>query len=362
MPNSKIPHIQDDLFANDYPIPSNINAEQSSKEAINPQQDNSNRQSETQVFSPEDKDSSLPSSAKLANLLDNQSLIYQLTNNTDWQKIKQELGENYQYKKQNYDIRQLSAMYILSKQNLFNHQLALSLWLENPYWQYFCGMNTFQTSIPFDVEVLKSFSIHIQQKAHPYLDEISEKLAKPSHKKPLTDNLKNLSKAKKLKKVKLKSSPILQPVSIHWYQDYLFYVYFLVAISFWVIYSLIYPTNWPREMLTLNQWKSFLYIVIGYPIVEEIIFRGGAQTWLRRYSWARISSLGISVANMSVSLLFSVLHIIIRPDDYTAYGIIIPSLIFGMFKDRHRHIISCTILHIFYNMGIFFLLILPTVK
>lgn len=159
---------------------------------------------------------------------------------------------------------------------------------------------------------------------------------------------------------KTKTTSILHPTFIKWYKDDLFYVYFLLAIAFWIIYALIFSTSWPSQTLTRHQWQIFSLIVIGYPIVEEFVFRGGLQNWLYKYPWAKLTYLHISVANIIVSILFSTLHIILRPDDNSTYGIIIPSLIFGLFKDRHRHIMSCTLLHIFYNMGAFFLIILPT--
>ena len=184
------------------------------------------------------------------------------------------------------------------------------------------------------------------------------------HKATQTSSHCTKNKTQKPQKLKraIKQYPtpsILQPITIRWYQDYLFYVYFFIAIAFWLIYSLIFPVNLPQKALTWQQWQVFAYIVIAYPIVEEIIFRGGMQGWLRKYQWAKITILGISIANVLVSIIFSILHIIIRPDDYTTYAIIIPSLIFGLFRDRHKHIISCTVLHIFYNMGSFFILTMP---
>lgn len=345
---------QGELFANDYPLPSHAAVEYSIKKTLS-----SNEQTDQEERETHQSDECTP----LINFLNPKSKIVQLTQRVNWQAILQQLGNYYRHNDNHYDSRQLVAMYILCAQNEHNYALTLSLWLENPYWQFFCGMQHFQTQLPFDTETLQDFSHYVQNHHFHTLHDLSQQFAKLSIKTPLKRQFQGAKLTKRPTKNReiYENKPILQPVFIQWYQDYLFYIYFLIAISFWVIYALIFPANWPNQALTLKQWQAFFYIVLGYPIVEEIIFRGGLQRWLYHYHWGKITSIHISVANVIVSLIFSFLHIIVRPEDPSTYGIIIPSLIFGLFRDRHGHIISCTLLHIFYNMGIFFLLILPTI-
>ena len=349
------------LFANDESIPSDTVVEQSVQKTLNDTQSITSNQQDKQFTS-----SSSAHNAKLGDFLDNENPIYQLANKINWHEIGQELGTYYQYRNHDYEIRPLLAMYMLSVQHNYHHSITLSLWLENPYWQFFCGMTSFTTVLPFDISVLESFEEYVNKHQFKTLKDLEHRLSALNLQsiKVASSAIEEKNESKKLKKTftKRPTFSTLQPVSVHWYQDYLFYVYFLLAIGFWVIYALIFPVNWPQETLTWKQWQAFSYIVIGYPIVEEIIFRGGIQGWLHRYEWAKVTTLGISVANVLVSIIFAVLHIIIRPDDKTAYGIIIPSLIFGLFRDRHKHIISCTLLHVFYNMGIFFLFIMPHIK
>lgn len=95
--------------------------------------------------------------------------------------------------------------------------------------------------------------------------------------------------------------------------------------------------------------QSLLLIVIVYPVLEEIVFRGGLQEWLsvrfRNPSWQ-----GVSLANVVTSLLFTATHFIYHPPLWAA-SVFLPSLVFGFFKDRHRSLKTPIALHIFYNFG-----------
>jgi membrane protease YdiL (CAAX protease family) len=136
------------------------------------------------------------------------------------------------------------------------------------------------------------------------------------------------------------------------WRDRLFLAALLVGIVTWLIlYFLQQPIvqwNWPL----VRPWQ-FLSLVLLYPIVEEIAFRGLVQELLRDYVSRR--SLGpLTIANLLTSVLFAGLHFIYHAPLWAAL-VFFPSLVFGFFKDRTNHLLAPIILHVFYNAGYFWL-------
>lgn len=98
---------------------------------------------------------------------------------------------------------------------------------------------------------------------------------------------------------------------------------------------------------------DFLLLVMIYPILEEIIFRGLIQDSLNtRFNSQKIGVL--SYANGITSLLFVSLHLIYHPLLW-AVLIIFPSLLFGYVKERYQTLLAPILLHVFYNMGYYLL-------
>lgn len=106
---------------------------------------------------------------------------------------------------------------------------------------------------------------------------------------------------------------------------------------------------WP-----IVQFQTLVILGIGYPVVEEWVFRGMLQGYLRGYSRLRAAWLGITPANLLVSLVFTALHFIYHPP-LAAALVLVPSLVFGYFRDRHGNLIGPVWLHMFYNIGYFWL-------
>ena len=89
-----------------------------------------------------------------------------------------------------------------------------------------------------------------------------------------------------------------------------------------------------------------------YPLLEEWLFRGLLQPQLLTYRPLRTQRLGLSGANLLTSLLFGATHLLAHSPLWAA-AVIIPSLIFGAFRDRYQSIVPAIILHSFYNLGYF---------
>lgn len=132
----------------------------------------------------------------------------------------------------------------------------------------------------------------------------------------------------------------------------MFYMAIAVALLYWLGLYLLEPVQpdlgWPLR----EPWR-FLYPALFYPVMEELVFRGLIQDLAHRHlkPW-RLGPL--SHANILTSLLFTALHFINHPPLW-ATAVLLPSLLFGFFKDRSGTLAAPILLHAFYNSGYFWL-------
>lgn len=127
----------------------------------------------------------------------------------------------------------------------------------------------------------------------------------------------------------------------------------LSAPFFW--FSLYYSGT----AVTGPGWLSkniilFLQLALLYPVVEELVFRGLLQEKLWQTRLSRLSIYCISLPNIVTSAIFTGFHFLAHPPAW-AVAVIIPSLVFGFFRDRYQHVLPAVVLHVFYNCGYFML-------
>jgi hypothetical protein len=135
--------------------------------------------------------------------------------------------------------------------------------------------------------------------------------------------------------------------------DWLLGAAFLAAPFYWWVLTLfVNSTSEPAE--SSADTKRLLLLVIVYPILEEIVFRGALQGWVRRKSWGLRHRFGVTTANILTSIVFAAFHLIRRPNVWSA-GVILPGLVFGFFRDRYGNLYAPMALHIFYNAGLVWL-------
>ena len=131
----------------------------------------------------------------------------------------------------------------------------------------------------------------------------------------------------------------------------------MAAPLFWAaLLALTHPSIdvlWP-----LAAPSVFLMPALVYPVLEEIAFRGAAQGALWKTRLADVALGPLSGPNLLTSVAFTGLHLWLRPG-WFALGIVVPSLIFGYFRDRYDGIVPSIILHVFYNAGFFLLFMAP---
>ncbi len=105
----------------------------------------------------------------------------------------------------------------------------------------------------------------------------------------------------------------------------------------------------------LNLWWIINFCVL-MPIVEELIFRDVFHRWLheqwRGFAFKSRLSQFLSPANIFTSLIFASLHLMSQPWQWAAM-VIVPSLIFGYFFERHNSVLPCIKLHSAFNSAFF---------
>ncbi|MGD8644480.1 MAG: JDVT-CTERM system glutamic-type intramembrane protease [Chromatiales bacterium] len=117
----------------------------------------------------------------------------------------------------------------------------------------------------------------------------------------------------------------------------------IVALGIW----LWIPVEGPPAGSTIL-WVVLTTVII-YPLLEELVFRGAVQGWLLDRRWGAQSRLGITVANLVTTAAFTTLHFLHHPPLW-ALSVAVPSLVFGLFRDRHGHVYPSIALHGLYNL------------
>ena len=139
------------------------------------------------------------------------------------------------------------------------------------------------------------------------------------------------------------------------FRDWQFVAALAAGLVFWVV--LAATTAGMRS----PTWKLsvVLSLCLIQPLIEELIFRGALQGELLRRSWGQKTWSGISAANGATSIAFTALHFVPHPPLWAA-SVLIPSLLFGYFRERHASLYPPLCLHIYYNTGYFFTTGFPT--
>lgn len=117
----------------------------------------------------------------------------------------------------------------------------------------------------------------------------------------------------------------------------------LIPIPIWILLA---PDE-SNDHIFLQQWLS---LVLLYPIVEELLFRGLIQPLIKKGVIGRWS--GVSYANVVTSIFFAASHLFTREPIWAA-AMFFPSLAFGYCKDRYKTVKISIALHCYYNASYF---------
>ena len=135
-------------------------------------------------------------------------------------------------------------------------------------------------------------------------------------------------------------------------KDKFFLSYFLIGII-----GFLFPfiDLYEKESISSISIHLFFLLIILFPIVEECIFRGILQSLLLKIVLFQKKIFCITYSNFLTSTLFALTHLFNHPPIW-ALGVIIPSIIYGYFRERFNHLLPPILLHIWYNF-IYFILI-----
>lgn len=139
----------------------------------------------------------------------------------------------------------------------------------------------------------------------------------------------------------------------HFHRDPVFLLLLALGPMVWLAimrFSAVQPLPW-HAIWSLD----FLSVALWQPLFEELLFRGAIQGQVLQSIWGQKTWLGLSMANLIVSLLFVLAHLASHSLSWSLL-IFVPSLGFGFARDRFGSVYSPIALHTFYNTGYFFLI------
>lgn len=141
---------------------------------------------------------------------------------------------------------------------------------------------------------------------------------------------------------------------MRWWRDWQFAAAWVAApLAWWILARLVGMPLGDPGWVARSPWL-FTWLVLLGPMLEEWVFRGWLQPGLaRRMARARWPVAPL-LANLVTSLIFAALHGLSHPAPWAA-AVVLPSLVFGHFRQRHGGLGSPIALHVGYNAGYFLL-------
>jgi uncharacterized protein len=91
------------------------------------------------------------------------------------------------------------------------------------------------------------------------------------------------------------------------------------------------------------------------PVLEELAFRGFIQQNLAKTELGKVKFYKLTTSNLITSFLFAGWHIFYHPA-ILSIATFFPSIILGYFLEKYESLKPCFFLHIFFNLGYFFIL------
>jgi IS5 family transposase len=86
---------------------------------------------------------------RLESLVDATHPLVKLTQRIDWEQFVQQFGKLYSEEgRPGVPIRVMVGLHYLKSLYNESDESVVAKWVENPYWQYFCGCETFQHALP----------------------------------------------------------------------------------------------------------------------------------------------------------------------------------------------------------------------
>ena len=102
---------------------------------------------------------------ELVNLIDLRHPLAQLASRIDWQACQDQFGGLYAagVGRPGHPIRLMVGLQLLKHTSNLSDEEVVALWVENPYWQYFCGEQYFSHHSPIDPSLMTGFRKRVGQ-------------------------------------------------------------------------------------------------------------------------------------------------------------------------------------------------------
>ena len=95
---------------------------------------------------------------KLVNLIDLRHELCRLGEKINWSVLVDEFGGLYsEHGRSGVPIRLMAGLQYLKHAFGLSDEIVVESWVENPYWQYFCGEEYFQHRLPIDPSQMTRF-------------------------------------------------------------------------------------------------------------------------------------------------------------------------------------------------------------
>lgn len=99
---------------------------------------------------------------RLDQMLNQRHELYRLADRIDWNAIEERFGKLYSEEgRPGIPIRLMVGLHYLKHAFNVSDEEVVAQWVENPYWQYFCGMTYFQHKLPIDPSQMTRFRTRI---------------------------------------------------------------------------------------------------------------------------------------------------------------------------------------------------------
>ncbi len=101
---------------------------------------------------------------RLSQLLDNSHQLYRLANAIDWSEFDSAFGNLYSpdQGRPAKPTRLMVGLHYLKFTFNMSDEEVVARWVENPYWQYFCGGEYFEHELPIDPSLMTKWRNRIK--------------------------------------------------------------------------------------------------------------------------------------------------------------------------------------------------------
>lgn len=125
------------------------------------------------------------------------------------------------------------------------------------------------------------------------------------------------------------------------------------ALLFWVCTASALPISAIFHRYGIGELAdktaiTIFSLLLAYPVVEELVFRGLLQPELNDRFNHQTGRLTLSPGNLIASAIFATMHLINHAPVWAA-AVIIPSLVFGLLRDYYQQLWPSLVMHIWYN-------------